>query len=230
MKYVKVVQQILLTTLLIVLSGCTPMIEWGKKAFYQGELIELDIDVVRSYIRSISAYDQFSTIARFDALWLSPEVRKIYTELLVRTTGQSEDQKKVVLIRQQDEMKHFIMFYILSPYNITLGEANSYWTLFLSVDGISYHPIEIKVIELNQIYRAFFGERQMRFCISYQVKFDALTIENKPIINEQTKEIILYFRSLDKELTLQWCLNSFVEGENIILPPKDISAEQTNKN
>src|SRR5438105_4607940 len=118
MKYMKIIQRLFLTLLLVLLSGCTPIIEWGKKAFYQGDCLELNIDCARTYIRSISAYDQFATIARFDVLWLSPEVRKIYIDLLIRTTGQSEEQKKIISVRQQDEMKHFIMFYILSPYNI----------------------------------------------------------------------------------------------------------------
>jgi hypothetical protein len=217
MKCTILIRQLLISAVLFILPGCTPMIEWGKHTFYQGDSLEKKTDRAQSYIRSVNAYDQFATIARFDALWLSPEVRNLYIDLVARTGGKNDDQKKVLLNRQQDELKHFITFYILSPYDITLGENSSRWGLFLSIDGVPHNPIEIKIVELSPIYSSFFADRQMRFCASYQVKFDALDPQNQPIVTDATKELTLYFRSLEKELKLSWSLADFTIEEKI--PP-----------
>jgi hypothetical protein len=189
---------------ILLLPGCGRIMDWGKRTLYQGEVLNADYAVPRNFMRSAHAYDQFATVARFDVLWLSPEVRAAYVDFNVRLGGRNADQKAMLLKKQQDESSHYIVFYVLTPQDIALGEMNSYWLLFLAIDDVTFDPIEIKSIEPNPIYRAFFGDRYTRFRSVYQVKFDARDINNNQLIVDATKKISLYFRSITRELKLDW--------------------------
>jgi hypothetical protein len=193
--------------LLLLLSGCGQFIEWGKQTLYQGESLSIDLASAQRYIRSVYCYDQFTLMTNFDVLWLSAPVRDLYTNVSVRSLGKNAKQKELLAIRVKEELKHYITFYVISPYNIVLDTPQSLWSLLLEIDTVLYHPAGIKTVELEPIYLAIFEKRVMRFCNSYQVKFDAINPENLPIISEQTKDISLLFRSIDKELRVSWKLS-----------------------
>jgi len=192
---------------LLLLSGCGHFIEWGKQTISQGEPLSTDLTTAQSYIRSVCSYDQFTLVANFDVLWLSAPVRDLYTNVFARSLGKNEQQRELLITRSKEELKHFITFYILSPYDIILGNPLSLWFVLLEIDGVLYHPIEVKLVELHPIYVAIFEKRVMRFCNSYQVKFDARTIEDTSIISEKTRDISILFRSIDKELRVNWKLS-----------------------
>jgi hypothetical protein len=204
MQGVRTITFVISTVLL--LPGCGRIMDWGKRTLYQGEVLNADYAIPRSFMRSAHAYDQFATVARFDVLWLSPEVRTSYVDFNVRLGGRNPDQRALLLKKQQDENSHYIIFYVLTPQDIALGEINSYWLLFLSVDDVTFDAIEVKSIEPNPIYRAFLGDRFTRFRTVYQVKFDARDIHNNQLLTPTTKKISLYFRSLTRELKLDWVL------------------------
>jgi hypothetical protein len=193
--------------MLLLLSGCGQFVDWGKQTLYQGEPLAIDLAAAQNYIRSICSYDQFTLVANFDVLWLSGPVRDLYTTVLARSLGKNDQQKEGLIARNKEELKHFMTFYILSPYDIVLGTPLSLWFLLLEIDGILYHPIEVKLVELHPIYNAIFAKRVMRFCNSYQVKFDARTVEDAPLISNTTKDISLLFRSIDKELRVNWAIS-----------------------
>ncbi len=130
------------------LPGCGRLIDWGKKNFYQGEDFDNDRKMVEPFVRSVTIYDQLSTRAHFDAIWLSDQVRTAYTDLHSARLAKSEEHKQAFLRRQFEENNYFISFYILSLYEIKLGDPESKWSLFLEVDGKTYHAIELKVVEL----------------------------------------------------------------------------------
>lgn len=192
---------------LLLLSGCGHFIEWGKQTMPQGGSISTNLTTAQSYIRSVCLYDQFTLIANFDVLWLSVSVRDLYATVVARSLGKNEQQKELLIGRNKEELKHFITFYMLCPYDILFGSPQSLWSVLLEVDGVLYHPIELKLVDLHPLYVAVFEKRVMRFCNSYQIKFDARTIEDLPIISEKTKEISLLFRSIDKELRVNWKLS-----------------------
>ena len=200
--------------LVFIFPGCGRIVDWGMYTFEQGDGLE-DLTIIpREYVRSITVYDQFDTAGCFDALWLSDGARTGYVELYARRRGKSEEFKNTFLRRQLEENKHFLNFYILAPFETPMGEPNSLWQPFLSIDGVVYTPQEFKVTELEPEYRAIFGKKYTRFKESYLAKFDAKDLDGNPIIKLNTQKVMLYFRSNDKEAILTWRLND--EGVLIV--------------
>lgn len=196
------------------LCNCGKLVKWGESNFYQGEELPTEQPVVQQYIRSVTIYDQFTTRAIFDVLWLSDEVRNAYTDLYAIKYGKNDEQKKVFLRRQLEENKHFITFYVLSLYEVPLGDANAEWSLFLNINDENYLPIEVKSIDLMPEYIEFFGKKFTRFKVAYQVKFDALDIEDNLLFSPDVDQFSLYFRSVDKGTQLVWYMS---ENMNMIV-------------
>ncbi len=201
---------------LFMLPGCGRVVDWAKGNFNQGTTFEKNTDISKSFIRSISVYDQFTTCGIFDALYLSDEVRTLYTQLNVRRHGKNKEQYKMFLRRQLEENNHFISFFILSSYEIPLGKTDSKWSVFLQIGMHKFTPIELKAIELSPEYKSIFGNYFNRFKTAYIVKFDAKTVEDQPLINSDTKELSLYFRSTSKQAELKWVLNMINSDEAIL--------------
>jgi hypothetical protein len=181
-------------------------VNWGKKNLYQGIDFYQDYTTPRSFIRSIKAYDQFTTFAHFDALWLSEEVRNAYVTHFVHASGKRDEQKNTLLKLQKDELKHFITFYIATPHNTILTLENSPWHIFLVVDNITFDPYKIEIIELNNTYQLFFGKMYNKFKTVYQVKFESTDLYGNPLIISTTQAIELHFKKLNKEVLLRWDL------------------------
>lgn len=198
---------IILIAVLFLLPGCGKIIDWGNKTFTQSPEIESDIVAAQKYIRSVTTYDQLTTRARFDVLWLSDEVRRNYINLFAAKFGKTDEQKKTFLRRQIEENNHFISFYVLSLYDYPLGDLHSEWTLFLNIDGKNYAPIEIKTVELSPEYIYIFGKKYNRFKVPYSVKFDAKDINDQSLITENTEKITLYCRSISAEVAFVWSIN-----------------------
>jgi len=195
----------IIAAIVLLLPGCGRVFDWGSKSFNQVPPADPDlVTVAQEYIRSITTYDQLTTRARFDVLWLSDAVRKNYTNLFISKFGKTEEQRKTFLRRQIEENNHFISFYILSLYDYPLGDPNSEWTLFLTIDGKNYAPIEIKTVELAPEYIYMFGKKYNRFKVPYSVKFDAKDINDQPLITSETKNITLHCRSIASEVTFVW--------------------------
>lgn len=194
-------------SILIIISflpACTRLVDWAQCNFYQGISLSDACGDPCLLVRSVTMYDQFETVGHFDALWLSDQVRTAYVDLYIRSLGKNEEQKNILLKRQLDENKHFIIFFVLCPYEMPLGETHSIWNLFLEIDGAHFDPIEIKMVELSPIYRSYFGKHYNRFKAAYQIKFDARDIQDNPLINHNTTQLMLHFRSAHKEGTLCW--------------------------
>lgn len=201
----KCIQSIeVIVLVLLLLPGCGKIIDWGKERYNTVSYLNADIKVVERYLRSIITYDQLTTVAYFDALWLSDEVRAVYVDLFVLKFGKTQEQKNIFLRRQYEENNHFISFYVLSLYDNPLGEPLSEWTVFLRINDTNYQPIEVKVVDLSPEYICMFGKRYNRFKVAYSVKFDAKNIEDEFLIAPDTKKMNLYFRSAEKEAILAW--------------------------
>lgn len=190
--------------LILLLPSCGRIIDWGERNFMQAPSLQAEITQAQKYIRSVAMYDQLTTAARFDALWLSDDVRLNYANLYALKFGKTEEQKKVFLRRQLEENNHFMTFYVLSLYEHPLGDASSEWTLFLNIDGKNYSPIEIKTVDLSPEYMYIFGKKYNRFKVPYSVKFDAKDINDQFLITSETQNITLYCRSLKSEVKFVW--------------------------
>lgn len=202
----KKTQLIFCAIILVGLAGCGKVIDWGAQTFDQGKDVYKLFEKGGAWIRSTTIYDQFTTAGMFDALWLSNKVRTIYVTSYSVRRAKSEDFKRAFLRRQLEENNHFITFYVLSPFELPLGEPQSDWQLFLKVDNVIYNPLEIKAIDLDLEYKYMFGKRFTRFKESYIVKFDAKDLQDQFIISPETHVIELYFRSSSKEASLAWRL------------------------
>lgn len=198
------VYSIFLFLVLSILPGCGRYIDWGKNIFYQGEQISADMASVKPYIQSVTIYDQLTTRAIFDALWLSDDVRSLYSDLYAHKFGKTAEQKKLFLRRQLEDNNHYFSFYVLSLHEVPLGDSTSEWGVFLRVDDTLFAPMEVKVIELPAEYEQIFGKLFTRFKIAYSVKFDKIDGGGTAIVTDQTKKLELYFRAVDKEAKLVW--------------------------
>lgn len=189
---------------LLLLPSCGRVIDWGTRTFVQAPSLQASISAAQKYIRSVTTYDQLTTRARFDVLWLSDDVRINYANLFALKFGKTEEQRKTFLRRQLEENNHFITFYVLSLHEHPLGDSNSEWTLFLQIDSKYYAPIEIKAVELSPEYIHIFGKKYNRFKVPYSVKFDAKDINDEFLITPETKNITLHCRSVISEVTFVW--------------------------
>ena len=199
---------ILVLLALASLSGCGRIIEWGKDNFYQGEEVKKYSAIPRKYLRSVVAYSQFMTQAVYDAIWLSDPVRTAYVDAFSDRTGKTEEQKNMLLRRELEENNHYIVFYVLSLYNVPLGDPAGDWSVYLKLNDAVYHPVETKYIDLCPEFQSFFGKVYNRFKQSYQVKFDARDVDGQSLITPETTSIQLYFRSVKKEVHLTWNIDA----------------------
>jgi hypothetical protein len=199
--------RVLVLLYLVSLPGCARLTDWGRRNFYQGEQVDNNAQAARCYIRSAPIYDQFTTRAIFDALWLSDDVRIAYAQLHAKRLGKPEEHKKAFLWRQLEENNHYIAFYVLSLYEVPLGDEDSEWAVFLTVGDRCYFPIEIKTVALAPEYQVFLKKYLTPFKVPYLIKFSAFDVEEKPILTDDVREIALNFRSADKQVALHWSID-----------------------
>lgn len=207
-----IVLRLLLLFLLVSCPGCKRYINWGLDVFNQGTCLKTYKDIVKDYIRSIRIYDQFTTLGLFDALWLSDTVRTAYSRVLACKRGLSTERYRLLLHRQLQENKNFISFYVLaaipSYLGPIIGEKEAIWSVHLCVDGRSYLPIDIKIIDLLPEYKFYFGKTFSNFKTPYSIVFNAHDKEGNPVITARTQSISLIFRRIGHQETVTWDLHS----------------------
>ena len=191
----------------LLLPGCGRLIDWGKSRFYQGNSITFDHTAIDNYTRWATIYDQFTTVAFFDALWLSDPVRTVYARENSFREGKSAEHYKAFMRRQLEENNYFITFYVLASADIPLGDPSSAWKILLKVYDMVLYPAECKAIDLPSDYKVLLKKRITLFKDSYIVTFHAKTNEDKPIITPETRSLELHFRSSDKEVILGWYMD-----------------------
>lgn len=196
-------QQIIFFSCIVLLPNCGRVIDWTASNFYQGEERTYDRSVISKYLRSKRVYDQLDTVAMLDVLWLSPAVRTVYADMVSNVYGKDEERHNAFLRRQFEEARHFISFYVLSTYGITLGDSKSEWVITLRINDNYYTPIDIKLVELPLEYKAMLSDRLNRFKLPYLIRFDARDVQERSLL-EYTDQIELVFRSINREAVLVW--------------------------
>jgi len=192
---------------MLTLVGCQRAANWAISSFDQGTTNELPTNLVKPYIKSVVVHSQLSTKGIFDALWLADAVRTASTDVLIMRAGKSLGQHHTLLRRQLEENKHYIMFYIVTEYDVPLGDC-AQWQIFLRIGDQTYQPRELKVTDLPCEYKVFFGKRFGKTKIAYLAKFDAQDSNEKPIIiSNKTESIQLCLRSIEKQAVLEWPLD-----------------------
>jgi hypothetical protein len=190
--------------LLFGLSGCNRIIDWGQCVFNQGENVDNLAKPAQKYLKSVTVYDQFATAGMFDALWLSDEVRTVYADLYAIRRCRDDEYKKIFLRRQLEENSHYISFIVLSLYDKPLGDSQSQWHVCLDIDGVTTQPIEVMKIELDPEYTEIFGKKLTRFKEPYKIVFNAEDVEGQQLIDANTQEITLVFKSMEKVVCMRW--------------------------
>ncbi len=187
----------------LLLPGCLKVVDWVKDEVPQVDCC-IDVDeLMCKFMRTIQTYDQFNLVAKFNVLFLSSAVREYYVNRYVYRHGLSDAQKEIILKNEKEEEKHFIVFYVLSLYDVPL-EANSKWSVLLNVNEQIYKFLEIKQVDLPREYYCLFGKQYNRFKVAYKVRFDAQNTLGNDIIVDNTENIQLLLRSLDCQVCASW--------------------------
>ncbi|MBT4595282.1 hypothetical protein HOD08_05390 [bacterium] len=205
---------------MVFLAGCSPFKEDkdGKTKIQKMRTVELlafEIpqakkvfkyeDLAKKNLKSTRLYDDFSTVASFDAIYLGDEMREALTDMKVSRRGWSEAKKQLLLKGHEDESAKWHVFYVMSEVRErefqSLADDLSSWALSLSVDDNDRVPSSfLKEIEPDPEIRTLFGTSYTRHKIAYLVKF-----EKKP--NDNVEKLKLCFRSPKHAGDLDWVLD-----------------------
>jgi hypothetical protein len=204
------------------LSSCVPYYKLSKREFPQGTDLDTHYEITQNFIRSQRVFEQFTTLAQFDAIWLSDQTRIAYVDMYCMKRGKSSEAKESMLERQLEENRHWISFYVLADvrdvFNGAMNDKTPVWTPYLELDGQKFEPVTIKEIELEPEYINLFGSKLNSFKTAYLVSFSALDQSGKFYLNG-CKVVKLVFSSVDKACSMEWNLEQI---------NKDLKAENKN--
>lgn len=192
-------------------SGCYRYINWASTVIDQANKIETCFELAQPYIKAARVYDQFTTLALFDALLLHPDVVEAYVCAHAAKYSLTDQQYHTLLEKQQEEHEPYISFYLLAtiygPNGTMLTDANPIWVVQLKIGETYYNPAKIRLVELPHEYRYFFGKRWNIFKKNYMVQFDAYDSNNNPIITPFVREVELVFKRVGHGTSMVWCFD-----------------------
>ena len=186
------------------LPGCeSGVAEWVSDTFEQGKTHQFDKKIVKKCLKSVRVYDEFNTVALFDILWLSNDIRSIYSSLHSDMNGSGREASIAFLRRQLKANDHFLTFYVLSAHDIPLNATPALWNTYLKIGQKTYVPSEIKIVEITPEYRAIFGSVLTSHKRPYEIKFDRKDADGKEILLSKNDTISfnlsspLYYASVE---------------------------------
>ncbi len=226
MKYT-IVQHGLVIFSLVLLSGCGTIGDFAKQSFGHGEDRLGPKIFIEDFMQSKSVYDQFTTCAKFDVLWLADEIRQEYVRLYATRRGLSQTQQDRMIKRELEANEQFMTFYVLSLHRVTLGKPESDWSIFLQVDDAVILPIEVKEDELIPEYQAILGHRYNRFKQLYRVSFD---ISDIGYTAEELESFSLTFRSIYKDVAFDWDIYPLAQDADLEKHHEEITKKETGGN
>lgn len=161
------------------LPACVRYYKWGKKQFTQVDKRCSIKERACTYIRSADVYDEFETVGKFDALWFSEDVQKLYNDAVTSRFGYSSEQKEVLQKQLRSDQAHTIIFYLLmaAPQErqrplLAASDRKATWAAVLVCDGKEFQAKQIKCIDLEPELGSFFGERYTQYRTAYKIEFD----------------------------------------------------------
>jgi hypothetical protein len=173
--------------------------------------------------------EQFTTLAQFDAIFLSDQTRIAYVDMFCSKRGKSKEAQEAMLERQLEENRHWISFYVLADvrdvFNGAMNDKTPVWTPYLELDGRKLEPVTIKEIELEPEYINLFGSKLNSFKTSYLVSFSAQDQSGKLYL-DGCKLLKLVFSSVDKACFVEWDLDQI----NKISKSEEDKSKNENKN
>jgi len=190
----------------MVLPGCFKSYKLVPSESSQGKELTDKREVVKKNLRTVRVYNQWSTEAIFDVLWLSEQARRAYVDLYSTRRGKSGVQRKDLLDKELNELQNKIVFYVLADVrakqNKSLSETNPSWTFFLEAGGTKIPSSSIQEVELSPEAKALFGDRSRnpKFKIPYRVEFPASSVR-EDVLKKPFKMII---SSVSRQCELGW--------------------------
>lgn len=191
---------------MLFLPGCGGIIDWGKSHFDGGKQASYDKKKVAPYLRHMIVYHHFHTKAVFDVMWLSDEMKTIYSDIHARMYGKNEDAHKTFLRRQLKANSHFISFYVLASKQAPLNAKECRWKMCLTVNDKKYVPSDLRIVELSPEYELLFGKMFNKYKRAYEVKFERKDPDGKDIFPSGTQLLTLTFNSPDYYTSAVWKL------------------------
>jgi hypothetical protein len=210
---------------IIFLTGCNKIIDWGKTTFEQTPIYsENFIKAAQPYIRSKPVYSQFSTVAMFDAIFLTDAMRMLYVDYHTKVSSLNAEQESLMRARMHNENKYFVSFYVVgyqkehlyntcralfTGTNHKQGELfagkDASWQVTMLVNGKEYIPESVRVVDLPMEYRECFGDRLSQFNTTYLVRFAVSDPQSHPIFQPLKKyQVSLRFTSALYRTELVW--------------------------
>lgn len=207
------------------LPGCVKYHKILQSEVPQGQSQPEHGEVAQTYLRSCSFYDQFQTLAIFDVLWLSDQLKTTYVKMQSERCGKDEQASEALLRRQLEENKHWISFIMLTDIRdklyVALSEKDSAWSVFLqTVDGEKVQPISIKEIELEPEYQYFFGSRFNLFKKSYLVKFPAKPLDGTAYL-DRGNSFKMTIASTKRVSSVEWSAREVKTAQKKVLADED---------
>ncbi len=203
--------------------GCIKYHRTLPTEFPQGEKKKDYSLVTAAYVKSAKVYDQFSTQAIFDALWLSDDVRVAYANMYCSKRGKSADDTEAFMTRQREENKHWVMLYVLADVRdrqkTSLSDKNAPWTFYLKMGDYMASPISVKEVELEPEYQALFGKQYNMFKTAYAVKFPVREETEKT--EEKSSAVHLIIESVNKSVTLTWPADIRLDAKKKVVHNED---------
>lgn len=170
---------------LVVLPGCNRYIDWGKDAIYQSPALCYDEMVPHAYIRSLRLYDGLTTVAFFDAMWLSHDVIDSYNEVHAERHGFGCRCNEEAFKHAMFDEPGVVSFYVLAatPHtnNVPLDDCNSPWLMHLRIGDHVISPECIRQVQIPPEIRSFFCLHYTRFKRQYCVRFKLIDCEGVPV-------------------------------------------------
>ncbi len=211
------IRLLLLLPMIAVISGCVPYYKLSKREFPQGIDLPIRNEISRDYVKAQTVYDQFTTLAHFDAMWLSDQTRIAYVDTYCQKRGKTGDAKEAFLRRQLEENRHWISFYVLADvrdvFNGTMSDKTPVWTPYLEIGEIKIEPVTIKEVDLEPEYISLFGSKLNSFKTVYLVSFPANDATGKFYL-DGSKNLKLVFSSVDKACSMEWDLEQLNKHPN----------------
>lgn len=172
----------------------------------QGKPVSLEEhDILETHLQTVRVYNQFSTVAFFDALLLDGPMRTLHTDSFVRRTAKKRED---VWKDQSSELDNFVSFYILSDVrsadHASLSDDLCPWSIQLANDRDEVlTPASVSERELTPEFTTFFGYRVTPHKTAYLVKFLAKN-EQGDLFIKPGEGCTLFFCSVRAVAEIHW--------------------------
>lgn len=195
MRITNVMMYSCMLVMLFFMTSCVKYYDLITSEFPQGKDLPDKREIVARYMQTATVYDEFQTVAVFNALWLSYEVRAAYVDVYCSKRGLSPDEREEMLKRQLEENKYWVSFYVLadvrSKTNASLSDQNPMWTLHLKLGEYeTLVPESIKEVDLDPELQLLFGSRFNLFKTAYLVKFPLQPVPSTSTTEPGSSEVV----------------------------------------